>query len=315
MAANSFQISEQRCCYRMSAEVSGEQLHQSTDIFSSALLNRTWQLHQVTEPLISSAQFQQTDLNILEKLLLRFIRREDRRSIIGSNAYVHTVRATWMTNELSSSTLQFHALFIDLTNVDGTQRPLFTGVLCSVQSQNDVQDTYGTWLPLFLTSGSSRLKTLVKQFLEKRYRFRISAFQLSPVELSWCAAIWAHADPDIPMKNFNLKYLSPPEIRGIASVTVTVLSNDINHLWESIHDVEANEFHEHEVQAFFKALQQHIFQSFRLKLEAFRLHEVITASMILNHHGQIKVFSKRNVLHILKHLTSIVLVQIIGEIA
>uniref|UniRef100_A0A8C2D3X5 Centromere protein L n=1 Tax=Cyprinus carpio TaxID=7962 RepID=A0A8C2D3X5_CYPCA len=164
-------------------------------------------------------------------------------------------------------------------------------------------------LPLFCTSGSESLTTLVKTWFERAFDCNFGSLALNSTTLNWLAALWTGCHPTCNIRHLKLAWSLPTQ--PPLDVSYTVNPQDAWELWNSIHPEESTDdkIDIKEVQSFINGLETHFFRHFKIYLSAGTLVKVSTALGSAHLDGKIKIGNSDYITTLLTLLTESALLK------
>lgn len=193
----------------------------------------------------------------------------------------------------------------------GPARVVLTAVMCTAEDHSaDVTlggvDSEATYLPLVLVRGPVQLCHMLFTWWQHQFDCCISEMPMSPMELSWVVGMFSGFIPDSRAKDVELVYKLPDKITDMSRIVYRINAQDCRQLWLSIHSSDDDSFHADEVVSFIHAIEEHLYQYFRIKLATLQLSRVGTSILCVSGDGLLKMYSVQHALQIISHLVFIV---------
>ncbi|KAK3545895.1 hypothetical protein QTP70_016596 [Hemibagrus guttatus] len=266
------------------------------------LVKHEWKLAYVT-PLY---RFQHTQLKLYSKHLTAFILAEKQRGIaieVGLEAGFKVTLST--VHGMAETEDDAETVFIQIhskpTFGADALKPVWRGWLTCVNGDGEYLRSLPpdfVSLPLFCSSGSESLTSLVRSWFERAFDCNFGSLFLNSTTLKWLAALWTGCHPTSNIRYLKLSWTMPTQ--PSLDIMYTVNPQDAWELWNSIHTEDSAEgrIHIDEVQRFMKGLETHFFRHFKIYLSAGTLTKVVTSLGSAHHEGKIKAASEHFVLKV-----------------
>ncbi|KAL4656113.1 centromere protein L [Arapaima gigas] len=279
------------------------------------LVKNEWKLSYIT-PLY---QFRHTQLKTYSKQLSAFIAAEKQQGLAVEIEADTSFRVTFSAVlGLAETEDDAETVFIQIHSrppfaVEGdAPKVIWSGWLTCINGNPEYLRSLPSGfvcLPLFCTSGSESLTSVVKLWFEKTFDCNFGTLSLNSTCLQWLASMWTGCHPA-----FNIRYLKlvwnlpaqPP-----LDISYTIHPQDAWDLWNSIReqDSAADTISINEVESFMKGLEAHFFRHFRIYLSAGTLTKVSTTFGSAHCDGKIKFTSGDSIKHVLMLLTEYALLK------
>uniref|UniRef100_A0A665UEP9 Centromere protein L n=1 Tax=Echeneis naucrates TaxID=173247 RepID=A0A665UEP9_ECHNA len=279
------------------------------------LLKSEWKLSYVT-PLY---QFRHTQLKSYSRQLSAFIAAEKQQGFAvevdgsQSNFRVSFSVVQGMTeteDDAETVLIQVRAGF--LRPISEAQRSVWSGWLTCVNGNSDYLCSLPKdfiCLPLFGSSGSEVLTTLVQSWFQKMFDCCFGPLEMNNTCLQWLAALWTNCHPESSIQHLKMIWTLP--VVPPLQITYTVNPKDAWKLWSSVRKDPCEENKEEEgvsidiedVMRFMQGLKSHFYRHFRLDLSAGCLKQVSTALGSATFSGRVKISNSQYILSTLTLLT------------
>ncbi|XP_062833823.1 centromere protein L isoform X2 [Anolis carolinensis] len=277
------------------------------------LLSKQWTLYSVT-PLY---KFSYEQLQSYSRQLSIFIVAEKQRKFVMEAepdlAYKVTfssLSALKMTEHEQESVLIQITQRSKVTTKDEGEKVVWAGWFCCTY-RDDILETVMedfTYLPLFFVYGAKGLSDLVETWLQQMFDCCCSPLQISPISLSWMAAMWSGCSMDSRTAETELTF-SVPYTAYPLDISYSINPEDIKTLWDSIQRKE-REVCQEEVELFMECLYNHFHRHFKIYLSATRLVKVSTPVACAHSTGKIKIFQAQHLIRVLFLLTELAVLKI-----
>ncbi|XP_040888288.1 centromere protein L isoform X2 [Toxotes jaculatrix] len=203
---------------------------------------------------------------------------------------------------------------------DEPQSPLWSGWLTCINGNPDYLRSLPkdfTCLPLFCSSGSEVLSTLVKSWFQQTFDCCFGPLEISHTSLQWLVVLWTNCHTESSIQHLKMIWTLP--VLPPLQITYTVNPQDAWELWSSVRK-EENEGGEEEeekgsnidikvVMRFMQGLKSHFYRHFRMDLSAGSLKQVSTALGSAKYSGRIKISNSRYMMTTLTLLTECALLK------
>ncbi|XP_039998484.1 centromere protein L [Xiphias gladius] len=306
--------------HNINEKVNSEQL--------ALLLKTEWKLSYVT-PLY---QFSHTQLKSYSRQLSAFIAAEKQQGLAveveGSQSSFRVsfsvVQGMTETDDDAETILiQIHSKPL-FSRQDDPQRSVWSGWLTCINGNPDYLHSLPKdfiCLPLFGSSGSDVLTTLVHSWFQQTFDCCFGPLEISHTSLQWLVALWTNCHSESNIQHLKMIWTLP--VVPPLQITYTVNPQDAWELWSSVRKdpQEENEEGEGEevekgssidikdVMRFMQGLKSHFYRHFRLDLSAGSLKQVSTALGSAKYSGKIKISNSRYMITTLTLLTECALLK------
>lgn len=152
----------------------------------------------------------------------------------------------------------------------------------------EIVDEEFTFLPLFLVNGAKALTVLVETWLQQTFDCCLSPLHITPISLSWMAAMWTGCPMDNPTVPTELTFSTLGTAYPL-DISYSIHPEDAKALWDSIHSTPG-EVRQEEVELFMACLYNHFHRHFKIYLSATILVKVSTSVGSAHSVGKIKVW-------------------------
>lgn len=184
---------------------------------------------------------------------------------------------------------------------DDPVKTVWSGWLTCINGNPDYLQSLSndfTCLPLFCSSGSDVLTTLVKNWFQQAFDCSFGPLEMNQTTLEWLVALWTEFHAEHSIKHLTMIWTLPavPPLQIVYKID----PEDARELWGSVRinlqDTRVGENEEEEnidimeVTRFMQGLKGHFYRHFRLDLSAGNLRQVSTAMGSAKCNGRIKVF-------------------------
>lgn len=171
---------------------------------------------------------------------------------------------------------------------------MWTGCFCCTRG-DDILETVAedfTCLPLFLVNGAENLSAIIGTWLQQTFDCSFNLLTISPLNLSWMAAMWTGYKTERHKAAVELTF-SVPSTPQPLTISYAIHAEDAKALWDSIHTTQ-QEVLQGQVDLFMDGLCHHFYRHFKIYLSATRLLKVSTSVASVHSDGKIKVRSLVN---------------------
>ncbi|KFV56771.1 Centromere protein L, partial [Tyto alba] len=264
------------------------------------LLHKQWTLYSVT-PL---HRFSTAHLKDYSRLLGVSIAAERQKGLAGGGG------------DLKGSDQDHAAILVQLSSRSqaSPQNPegklIWSGWFCCVCgddfSKNVPEDF--TCLPLFLANGAECYTALVGSWFQKTFDCSFRRLAISPLNLSWMAAMWTECTEEKTARAIELIF-SVPCLPQPLDISYIIHPEDAKALWNTVQKTPG-EITQEEVDVFMDCLYSHFHRHFRIRLSATKLVKVSTAIASARCDGIIKFLQSQYLIGVLMLLTELAIAQI-----
>ncbi|KFO94984.1 Centromere protein L, partial [Calypte anna] len=165
-----------------------------------------------------------------------------------------------------------------------------------------------TCLPLFLVHGAERYTAIVGGWFQKTFDCYFRRLTISPLSLSWMAAMWAGCKEDKATSAMELLF-SVPCLPQPLDISYAIHAEDAKALWDTVQKTPG-EITQEEVDVFMDCLYSHFHRHFKIYLSATKLVKVSTAIASAHSDGIVKFFQSQYLTGVLMLLTELAISQI-----
>ncbi|XP_028324838.1 centromere protein L [Gouania willdenowi] len=285
-----------------------------------ALLVKTkWKLCYAT-PLY---QFRHTMLKSYARQLSAFIVAEKQRGLaVEVEGAQNHFRASFSVlqglaeaDDPETILIQIHSKPL-FSSSEEPQRCVWSGWLSCINGNLDYLHSLPqgfTCLPLFGSSGTEVLTTLVKSWCQKTFDCSFGPLEINYTSLQWFMALLTNCHTESNIQHLKMIWSIPVE--PPLQVAFTVSPQDAWELWSSVRTATRDladpggciDFEE--VERFTQGLKSHFYRHFRLDLSAGSLKEVSTALGGASINGRVKISNSRYMITTLALLTECALLK------
>ncbi|NWS81975.1 CENPL protein, partial [Toxostoma redivivum] len=275
-------------------------------------LRKAWTLYSVT-PLY---RFRRGRLRDYARLLSAFIAAEKQKGLaveVGVELDIKVALSSLA--ELRGSEMDQAALLVQLSSRsrassrNSEDKLVWSGWFCSMFgddfSENVPEDF--TCLPLFLTHGAESYTSLVGSWFQKTFDCYFRRLAISPLNLSWMAAMWAGCKLDRASAVelvFSMPCLAQP-----LDISYAIHPEDAKALWDTVQKTPG-EITQGEVDVFMDCLYAHFHRHFKIHLSAAKLVKVSTGVASAHCDGIVKILHSQYLPDVLMLLTELAISQI-----
>ncbi|KFQ18862.1 Centromere protein L, partial [Merops nubicus] len=277
------------------------------------LLRKQWTLYSVT-PLY---RFSDAHLRDYARRLSAFIAAEKQKGMaveIGVELDIKV--AICSLPDLKGSDQDQAAILVQLSSRSSASRKtsedklIWSGWFCSVSgdelSENVPQDF--TCLPLFLANGAESYTSIVGSWFQKTFDCCFRRLAISPLSLSWMAAMWTGCKVNKAASAMELVF-SVPRLPQPLDISYAIHPEDAKALWDTVQKTPG-EITQEEVDVFMDCLYSHFHRHFKIHLSATKLVKVSTAIASAHCDGFIKFLESQYLTGVLMLLTELAISQI-----
>ncbi|KGL99557.1 Centromere protein L, partial [Charadrius vociferus] len=277
------------------------------------LLRKQWTLYSVT-PLY---RFSDTRLRDYSRLLSAFIAAEKQKGLaveVGVELDIKVVVST--LPELKVSDQDQAAILVQLSlrspasPKNSEEKLVWSGWFCCVSGDHlseTVPEDF-TCLPLFLANGAECYTSIVGSWFQKNFDCCFRRLTISPLNLSWMAAMWTGCKVDNTTSAMELVF-SVPHLPQRLDISYAIHPEDAKALWDTVQKTPG-EITQEEVDVFMDCLYSHFHRHFKIHLSAAKLVKVSTAIASAHCDGIIKFLQSQYLIGMLMLLTELAISQI-----
>ncbi|NXJ85443.1 CENPL protein, partial [Trogon melanurus] len=277
------------------------------------LLRKQWTLYSVT-PLHG---FSEARLRAYARLLSAFIAAEKKKGLaveIGAELDFRVVISS--LPDLKGSDQDQAAILVQLSSRSSAstnnsdEKLIWSGWLCSVFGEDlfeNVPENF-TCLPLFLTNGAESYTSIVGSWFQNTFDCNFRRLPISPLNLSWMAAMWSGCKVDKTTTATELVF-SVPSLPQPLDISYAIHPEDAKALWDTVQKTPG-EITQEEVDIFMDCLYSHFHRHFKIRLSATKLVKVSTAIASAHSDGIIKFLQSQYLTGVLMLLTELAISQI-----
>ncbi|NXD85639.1 CENPL protein, partial [Halcyon senegalensis] len=276
-------------------------------------LRKQWTLYSVT-PLY---KFSRAHLKGYARLLSAFIAAEKQKGLaveIGGELGIKVALSS--LPDLKGSDQDQAALLVQLSSKSpaspksSEEKLIWSGCFCCV-SEDDLSENVPedfTCLPLFLTNGAESYTSIVGSWFQKTFDCSFRRLAISPLNLSWMAAMWTACKVDKSASAIELVF-SVPGVPLPLDISYAIHPEDAKALWDTVQKTPG-EVTQEEVDLFMDCLYSHFHRHFKIHLAATKLVKVSTAIASAHCDGLIKFLQSQYLTGVLMLLTELAISQI-----
>ncbi|NXF90687.1 CENPL protein, partial [Eubucco bourcierii] len=255
------------------------------------LLRKRWTLYSVT-PLY---KFSDAHLRDYARLLSAFIAAEKQKGLaveIGVELDIKV--AVSCLPDLKGSDHDQAAILVQLLSrssafsKNSEDKLIWSGWFCCVSGDDlpeNVPEDF-TFLPLFLANGAESYTSIVGSWFQKTFDCCFRRLTISPLSLSWMAAMWTGCKVDKTPSAIELIF-SVPCLPQPLDISYAIHPEDAKALWDTVQKTPG-EITQEEVDVFMDCLYSHFHRHFKIHLSATRLVKVSTSVASAHCDGTIK---------------------------
>lgn len=277
------------------------------------LLRKHWALYSVT-PLY---KFSSAHLKAYAKLLSAFIAAEKQKGLAVEVGVELDIKvAVTSLPDLKGSDQDEDAILVQLSlrsqayQKKSEEKLVWSGWFCSVYgddlSKNMPEDF--TCLPVFLANGAESYTSIVGSWFQKTFDCCFHRLAISPLSLSWMAAMWTRCKVDKTASAMELVF-SVPHLPQPLDILYAIHPEDAKALWDTVQKTPG-EITQEEVNVFMDCLYSHFHRHFKIHLSSTKLVKVSTAIASAHCDGIIKFLQSQYVIEVLMLLTELAISQI-----
>ncbi|KFV04340.1 Centromere protein L, partial [Tauraco erythrolophus] len=277
------------------------------------LLRKQWTLYSVT-PMY---RFSGAHLRDYARLLSAFIAAEKQKGLAVEVGVELDIKvAVSNLPDLKGSDQDQAAILVQLSSRSSAfqkiseEKLIWSGWFCCVSgddfSQNLPEDF--TCLPLFLANGAECYTSIVGSWFQKTFDCCFRRLAISPLHLSWMAAMWTGCKVDKSASAVELVF-SVPRLPQPLDISYAIHPEDAKALWATVQKTPG-EITQEEVDVFMDCLYSHFHRHFKIHLSATKLVKVSTAVASAHCEGIIKFLQSQYLTGVLMLLTELAISQI-----
>ncbi|NXC44715.1 CENPL protein, partial [Penelope pileata] len=277
------------------------------------LLRKQWTLYSVT-PLY---KFSAARLKDYARLLGVFIAAEKQKGLaVGAGAELGLRAAVSSLPELRGSERDPAALLIQLSSrssvspKNSEEKVIWSGWFCCVAGDDLTENLPEefTCLPLFLANGAESYTAIVGSWFQKTFDCCFRRLAISPLNLTWMAAMWTGCKMDKNTSAMELLF-SVPHLPQPLDISYAIHPEDAKALWDTVQKTPG-EITQEEVDVFMDCLYSHFYRHFKIHLSATKLVKVSTGVASAHCDGIIKFLQSQYLTGVLMLLTELAISQI-----
>ncbi|NXW48967.1 CENPL protein, partial [Nyctiprogne leucopyga] len=277
------------------------------------LLRKQWTLYSVT-PLY---RFCPARLRDYARLLSAFIAAEKQKGLAVEVGVELDIKvAVSSLPDLKGSDQDQAGILVQLSlrspasRKNSEEKLVWSGWFCCVfgddLSKNVPEDF--TCLPLFLANGAESYTSIVGSWFQKTFDCCFRRLAISPLSLSWMAAMWTGCKVDKTTSAMELVF-SVPCLPYPLDISYAIHPEDAKALWDTVQKTPG-EITQEEVDVFMDCLYSHFHRHFKIRLSATKLVKVSTAVASAHCDGIIKFLQSQYLTGVLMLLTELAISQI-----
>ncbi|XP_064310626.1 centromere protein L isoform X1 [Phalacrocorax carbo] len=277
------------------------------------LLRKRWTLYSVT-PLYG---FSSARLRDYARMLSAFIAAEKQKGLAVEVGVELDIKvAVSSLPDLKGSDQDQAAILVQLSSrspaslKNSEEKLVWSGWFCSVIGDALSQDVPHdfTCLPLFLVNGAESYTSIVGSWFQKTFDCCFRRLAISPLNLSWMAAMWTGCKVDKTASAMELVF-SAPCLPQPLDISYAIHPEDAKALWDTVQKTPG-EITQEEVDIFMDCLYSHFHRHFKIHLSATKLVKVSTAIASAHCDGIIKFLQSQYLTGVLMLLTELAISQI-----
>ncbi|NXN65638.1 CENPL protein, partial [Himantopus himantopus] len=277
------------------------------------LLCKQWTLYSVT-PLY---RFSDARLRDYARLLSAFIAAEKQKGLaveVGVELDIKVVVSS--LPDLKVSDQDQAAILVQLSlrspasPKNSEEKLVWSGWFCCMSGDHlseTVPDDF-TCLPLFLANGAESYTAIVGSWFQKTFDCCFRRLTISPLNLSWMAAMWTGCKVDKTTSAMELVF-SVPRLAQPLDISYAIHPEDAKALWDTVQKTPG-EITQEEVDVFMDCLYSHFHRHFKIHLSATKLVKVSTAIASAHCDGIVKFLQSQYLIGMLMLLTELAISQI-----
>ncbi|XP_066299688.1 centromere protein L-like [Branchiostoma lanceolatum] len=200
------------------------------------------------------------------------------------------------------------ALEITVKRKDTTGRAgSLYAVLCNMEGEvSQLEQGAFTVLPLLLMTGPGTLQNAVVSWLEQRFDCRVCPMSFQPSDLLWAMALGLIRgnNEKVKKQTLDLNYDVPLKEAGLDKISLQIPIKHAQALLSSVAQDTENDLQLDELYLFRQALENHMFDYFRIHLDTMKLSLVATPVLFVDKTGRLKILSVDHVPAVLRMMTS-----------
>ncbi|XP_064004294.1 centromere protein L [Pogoniulus pusillus] len=277
------------------------------------LLRKRWALYSVT-PLY---KFCGAHLRDYARLLSAFIAAEKQKGLAVEVGVELDIKvAVSCLPDLKGRDQDQAAILVQLlsrspaVSKNSEDKLIWSGWFCCVSGDDlpeNVPEDF-TWLPLFLANGAESYTAIVGSWFQKTFDCCFRRLAISPLSLSWMAAMWTGCKADKTPSALELIF-SVPCLPQPLDISYAIHPEDAKALWDTVQKTPG-EITQEEVDVFMDCLYSHFHRHFKIHLSATRLVKVSTSIASAHCDGTIKFLQSQYLTGVLMLLTELAVSQI-----
>ncbi|NXC77328.1 CENPL protein, partial [Anhinga anhinga] len=190
------------------------------------------------------------------------------------------------------------------------EKLVWSGWFCCVFGDalsEDVPEDF-TCLPLFLVNGAESYTSVVGSWFQKTFDCCFRRLAISPLNLSWMAAMWTGCKVGKTASPMELVF-SVPCLPHPLDISYAIHPEDAKALWDTVQKTPG-EITQEEVDVFMDCLYAHFHRHFKIHLSATKLVNVSTGIASAHCDGTIKFQQSQYLTGVLMLLTELAISQI-----
>ncbi|XP_057283219.1 centromere protein L [Pezoporus wallicus] len=277
------------------------------------LLRKRWALYSVS-PLY---KFSCAHLKAYAKLLSAYMAAEKQKGLavevgveLDINVAISSLPDLKGSDQDEAAVLVQLSLESQASQKKSEEKLVWSGWFCSVcgddLSKNMPADF--TCLPVFLANGAESYTSIVGSWFQKTFDCCFHRLAISPLNLSWMAAMWSGSKLEENASAMELVF-SVPTLSQSLEISYAIHPEDAKALWDTVQKTPG-EITQEEVDVFMDCLYSHFHRHFKIHLSATKLVKVSTAVASAHCDGIIKFLQSQYVIEVLMLLTELAISQI-----
>ncbi|NXU47020.1 CENPL protein, partial [Turnix velox] len=276
------------------------------------LLRKKWTLYSVT-PLY---RFSEAHLRSYARLLSTYIAAEKQKGLAVEVGRELNIKVAFSSlPHLRGCDRDQAAIVVQLSLRSASQQKseeklIWSGCFCCVSGDHfsvNMPEEF-VCLPLFLVNGAETYTSIVGSWFQKTFDCYFRRLAISPLNLSWLAAIWTGCKADKITYALELVF-SIPSLPYPLDISYAIHPEDAKALWDTVQKAQG-EITQEEVDVFMNCLYSHFHRHFKIRLSAIKLVKVSTGIASAHCDGVIKFLQSKYLPGVLMLLTELAIAQI-----
>ncbi|XP_031451501.1 centromere protein L [Phasianus colchicus] len=277
------------------------------------LLRKQWTLYSVS-PLY---KFSSADLKDYARMLGVFIAAEKQKGLavdvdgeLGVRVAMSGLPELRGSEQDPAAVLVQLSLRSSLSPKNSEEKLIWSGWFCCVAGDDLLENLPEnfTCLPLFLVNGAESYTAIVGSWFQKTFDCCFRRLAISPLNLTWMAAMWTGCKVDKNTAAMELLF-SVPHLPQPLDISYAIHPEDVKALWDTVQKTPG-EITQEEVDVFMECLYSHFHRHFKIHLSATKLVKVSTGIASAHCDGIIKFLQSQYLIGVLMLLTELAISQI-----